>query len=193
MVGTIVPLVKAASRTWFAVTTAFMVTSVIGGALVGVVAGALGSALGLRIGEWLLPFAVTAVLLALIEIGALPVPIPTFGGSVPQSWWVRQPRVIAASAYGLVLGIGVTTFIPFASFYAVLAAYALAGVPSGALVGASYGLGRAAPVLAASLALIAGARYETLGEWARVRRPAFKRLLAFALIATAVAAGVGGS
>lgn len=61
--------------------------------------------------------------------------------------------------------MGLTTVIPFASFYFVLAAALLLGPLAGGLVGGSYGLGRALPVPIASLALLLGAGYVEMGRW----------------------------
>lgn len=76
------------------------------------------------------------------------------------------------------------------SFYAVLATYGIAGVPGGLWIGTSYGFGRSLPVVAASVALLLGVRYELLGEWPRLQRQAFKRVCAGALLTAAVVVAV---
>jgi cytochrome c biogenesis protein CcdA len=94
---------------------------------------------------------------AVLDLGLLPVRLPS-RGSVPKKWWIAHGPVKASAMYGLVLGLGVTTFVPFATFYSLLVSAAYLGPIPGLLVGAAYGLGRAVPVWVASIAIAGGRR-----------------------------------
>ena len=84
---------------------------------------------------------------------------------MPRDWWERLGPTRGAAIYGLVLGLGITTLVPFAAFYFLLAAAAVVGPTMGLWVGLGYGLGRAAPVLFASVAIVRGADPTVVGDW----------------------------
>ncbi|MDQ2805340.1 MAG: hypothetical protein M3Z04_00240 [Chloroflexota bacterium] len=120
-----------------------------GGALVG--AGV--SALGGLVRPWLpLPVALGALVIvalayALHELHLWRLPHPERAWQVPNAWIVRRP-LLGVVAFGLTLGMGLFTYIPFTSFYLLLAWEALLTSPLlGAALGATYGLARALPVL----------------------------------------------
>lgn len=198
MVGTIAPLVQVARRQWLVSTGVFVVASVAGGGIVGWSLGGVGAiTLGAQHLQYVgLVLGFLAAVLALIEVQLLPLGVPTLYRSVPQHWWIQYGPTKAALAYGFVLGMGVTTFIPFASFYLLLAGAILLGPEAGGLILASYGLGRAVPVPIASLVIAQGVSPVTIGRWAfGTRRQLAKRLCALALLAVAIgfpAASLGG-
>lgn len=154
MITTISPLVQGDTlkRSWF-VLALHAISSVAGGI---VTFGVLAGVGYLIVGGW--PWvlrtaiaATTAFVLTLREVGVLPVPLPMNYNSVPQHWWRKYGPVQGAIAYGFGLGLGVTTIIPYASFYIALSWAFLSGNPLyGILAGIVYGGVRAAPVLAAS-------------------------------------------
>lgn len=191
MVGTIAPLVQVARRQWLVSTGIFLATSVLGGGLFGVALGSLGWFVCGRIPPhlvtWLL--ATCAVVLALVDMQILPFAVPTSFRSVPQSWWMRYGPFKAAFAYGGILGMGVTTFIPFASFYFIPVADLLLGPLLGGIIGAGYGLGRALAVPIASIAIVGGVKPEAIGHAivgaGRLRQLA-KRLNGLGLLLVAV-------
>ncbi len=127
----------------------YIVASTGGGALVG--AGV--SALGGLVRPWLpLPVALGALVIvalayALHELHLWRLPHPERAWQVPNKWIVRRP-LLGVMAFGLTLGTGLFTYIPFTSFYLLLAWEALLTPPLlGAALGAAYGLARALPVL----------------------------------------------
>jgi hypothetical protein len=65
--------------------------------------------------------------------------------------------LLGAVAFGLILGAGIFTFIPFTSFYLLLVWELLAGPVAGAVLGGAYGLARALPVLAGAWTSARGA------------------------------------
>lgn len=167
MVGTIAPLVQVARRQWLISTGSFVLASIMGGSAVGVLLGVMGNVLPISMptsaGAWLL--AAVAVVLALVELRVLPLKVPTLYRSVPQHWWIRYGPTRAALAYGGILGMGITTFVPLASFYLIPLAAILLGPADGGIIGASYGLGRALPVPLASLAMASGVSPSVVGRW----------------------------
>ncbi len=127
----------------------YIVASSVGGMLV----GGLVSALGGLVRPWLpLPLAlgalvVVALAYALHELHIWRLPHPERAWQVPNEWIVRRP-LLGVVAFGLTLGTGLFTYIPFTSFYLLLAWEALLTPPmQGAALGAVYGLARALPVL----------------------------------------------
>ena len=120
----------------------------------GFVFGALGA-----IGSLLHPgraFLVTAAVLtgaaALADALGLRVR-PQIRFQVPEPWRRTMPLPRALFLYGLLLGTGLTTFIPAAAAWALVPlSIALANVPGAALVGVCFAAGRALPILA----LVAG-------------------------------------
>lgn len=188
MVSTIGPLVKAASSTWAGCAAAFTAASMLAAAMFGALIGAIGHMIS-SIAPLASPalVGVAALACALIELRALPVTSPYCARSVPQDWWRRYPPTYAAIAYGAVLGVGVTTVIPFAAFYFVLSACLLAGPIGGAMVLSCYGLGRALPLLGGSVAILYGLDVREVAEWPINKRRHAHALCAAALVVVAAA------
>lgn len=201
MIFVIVPLGKTASdiKLWVARVIVYVIASVLGGASVGLVFAALGVVLrpifqnilvaGLLLG-------VIALLYAANELGWLPMPAPQSNWQVPNSWGVERP-IGGTFLYGYLLGAGTFTFIPYTSFYVLLAWYVLAGnIGFALLLGALYGLGRGGMVVFGGLSEMGKLRGRTLVElntWILDRKGQLKLLngtyLAFlaATLLTAVA------
>ena len=111
--------------------------------------GALGAAL--RPGHAVVLAAVAlAGAAALADLAGLRVR-PQVPFQVPERWRRTMPLARALFLYGLLLGTGVTTFVPAAAVWALLPlCVALGSVPLGIAVGLGFALGRALPVLALS-------------------------------------------
>ena len=167
MVGTIAPLVKVAKRQWLVSTTLYFGGSVGAGIVVMLLAAAVGRVLGLPAEADRLPLVVSiaAGIGAVVDLRLLPVGVPTLQRSVPQHWWIEYGPSRAALAYGSVLGLGVTTFVPVATFYALLLAAACQGPMNAAAIGATYGFTRALPVLASSTLMALGFDDRMIGRW----------------------------
>ena len=89
---------------------------------------------------------VFGVAAAIADVRGLPI-VPQIRRQVPEHWRRVLPLPVATLLYGVLLGLGFTTFV-----YAV-ALWALAGIASssrrpqtGALVGLAFGAGRAVPI-----------------------------------------------
>ena len=109
--------------------------------------------------------------------------LPQVRRQVPESWRRVLPLPLAGGAYGVLLGLGWTTFVLTYAVWALAAvAVALGDVHAGIVLGLAFGAGRAIPVLAAL--------GSALAERPRLLRRA--RLAdGAALAACAVALGVG--
>ena len=111
--------------------------------------GALGAAL--RPGHAVVLAAVAlAGAAAIADLAGLRVR-PQVRFQVPERWRRTMPLARALFLYGLLLGTGVTTFVPAAAVWALLPlCVALGSVPLAIAVGLGFALGRALPVLAVS-------------------------------------------
>jgi hypothetical protein len=156
----------------------FALGALAGGAITFTALGALGMLLGGG-GEGLaLAVAVGIALLAATGEALGMRVIPQIRRQVPESWRRTLPLPLAAGLYGVLLGLGFTTFV------LTLAVWALAGIAvaigsplAGLLLGLGFGAGRALPVVALA------PRYATLGERLETRmaeEPALLRRLRLA-------------
>lgn len=202
MLSSITPLGERgrASR-WSVTTTAYVVGSVLGGALSGTVLGAVG---------WLLPLevhavavgavallAVAAVLALLVETGRLPA-LPTWRRQVDEDWLHRYRGWVYGGGYGVQLGLGVVTIVTSPTLYVAFALALLTGSPlGGAVVGGTFGLVRALPVLGmrrVTTTSVLRAVHRRIERSAPVARAVSTGLLAVvAVAATAQVVTTGGS
>jgi len=160
MISVIMPLGQRhrPSAFWLARGALYITAAGAGGALVGAVLGLAGALIRPVVPGLVLFAAITvlAVAYGLHEAGLWRLPHPERAWLVPNEWIVRRP-LLGAAAFGMVLGAGVFTFIPFTSFYLLLAWEALTANPAaGALLGAAYGLARGLPVLTGALVPLRG-------------------------------------
>ena len=158
---------------------AFTLGLAIGAAALFGALGALGAAL--RPGHAVVLAAVAlAGAAALADLAGLRVR-PQIPFQVPERWRRTMPLARALFLYGLLLGTGVTTFVPAAAVWALLPlCVALGSVPLGIAVGLGFALGRALPVLTIS-------DETALAE--RPRGPRVLRILAAGSLALALVAG----
>lgn len=194
MVGTIGPLVKVAKAKWLMSITLFFAGSLIGGVVVMLIAAGVGRLLGVQQPDRGLPFAVIVVALlgAVVDLRILRVAVPTPQQSVPQRWWMEHGAYRASLAYGTVLGMGVTTFIPVATFYSLLLIAACQDSPVAAMMGATYGLARALPVLVGSVLMALNIDDRAIGRWPLGWPRSFaRRACGGALMLTLVLAALG--
>ena len=126
MIFVIVPLGKEAKDVASWVVRALMYTAgtILGAAVMALVVGLLGAGLHALLPSIGLPIAVAvlglvALLFALHELNVVRLPAPQVGWQVPASW-MRRSRLFGNTLYGLVLGAGIFTFIPFASLYSLI-------------------------------------------------------------------------
>jgi hypothetical protein len=117
--------------------------------------------------------------------------VPQVRRQVPESWRRVLPVPLAAAGYGVLLGLGFTTFILSFAVWALAGVCVALGDPAaGVLAGLAFGAGRALPV--AVLAPLAGSERGAAVHAAMAERPRILRGLrmldAVALAALAVAA-----
>ncbi len=107
------------------------------GRLIGSPAGAPREALG----------AILALAAAIADWRGLKI-APQIRRQVPERWRWRMPLPVACGLYGVLLGLGFTTFVLSFAVWALAGISFAAGSPVlGALVGLAFGAGRALPVL----------------------------------------------
>jgi hypothetical protein len=123
---------------------AYIAASTVTAALIGASLGWLGQITNLQ-GAALLA-TVPLALFGLIELSLIRLRfIPSIRWQVPAAW-VRGRRA-APVIWGVLLGTGLSTWMPFPSYLGLLIFATFAPVPAGAVLMATYGLGRAAPAL----------------------------------------------
>jgi hypothetical protein len=143
-----------------------------GGALTFTALGVLGRLLHARGAGIALAAAVAIALLAALGEALGVRVVPQIRRQVPEPWRRVMPLPLAAGLYGVLLGLGFTTFV------LTLAVWALAGISvaigsplAGLLIGLGFGAGRALPVV------LMAPRYATLGERLEVRMAEQPQLL----------------
>src|SRR4051794_3985188 len=147
MLASITPLgERGRGASWRRTVTAYVVASTAGGAAIGTVLGALGMALHVQGRQWTL---VAAGLLALVAATLdLADRLPTVRRQVDETWMTRYRDWVYGAGFGLQLGVGAMTIVTSASLYLTWVVELLTGDPLlGAVVGAVFGLSRAAPLL----------------------------------------------
>jgi hypothetical protein len=135
---------------------AYLAGSVLGGLAAGAVLGSVGALVVWSAGR-LWPhgaFAVglaAAIVLMASALDASRLSVPGPRRQVNEDWLVRYRGGIYGIAFGFQLGIGVVTYVPTAALYAAWVLALLTGsFGAGAVVGATFGLARALPILGAA-------------------------------------------
>jgi hypothetical protein len=182
MVGTVGAARRLGGRAALALTAAaFAVGLALGAATVFGAVGLIGAAVHGRV-VVVLAFAVAALAVIADAIGLRVRPQLRF--QVPERWRRTMPLPRAVLLYGVLLGTGLTTFVPAAAAWALLPLALALGSFSGALaVGLSFAAGRALPVLV----LAVHGRETVLAE--RPQGLRVLRALAAAALAAALVAG----
>lgn len=190
MLSSITPLgERGRQRRWGATVTAYAVGSVVAGSLMG---AALGGLVGLAPAPSpptaLAALAVAALLAAALDLR--PSLLPTVRRQVNEDWLARYRGWVCGAGFGAQLGLGVVTIVTTAAVYVVPLAAALSGSwLTGAVIGGTFGLARALPVLSLGRVSTTDAvvrRSRRLDSWARPARRA--TVVAMALISATCAA-----
>lgn len=158
--------------------TTFALGALAGGAITFTALAAIGSALG---GAGSAAAIITAATIALScavgEAFGVRV-VPQIRRQVPEPWRRTLPLPLAAGLYGVLLGLGFTTFVLTLAVWALAGiAVAVGSVQAGLLIGLGFGAGRALPVV------LMAPRYATLGQRLELRmaeRPVLLRRLRLA-------------
>ncbi len=147
MVGTVSAARRFGGRTALvAAAAAFAAGLGVGAALIFGALGALGAVL--QPGRaFLVAAAVLAAAAVISDVAGLRVR-PQVRFQVPEPWRRSMPLPRALFLYGVLLGTGVTTFVPAAAGWALLPlCVGLGSVPGAIVIGLSFAAGRALPVL----------------------------------------------
>lgn len=160
MLASINPLgERARNRRWSRTVSAYLVGSVLGGALAGTLAGLGGRSL-LGSGSWMGSDARWAVSAAIVvaacvlglgaDLGLAGLSLPTTRRQVDKDWLDRYRGWVYGLGFGFQLGLGLVTVVNTAAIYVT---FALALVSRSALLGAAigitFGLARGLVILAA--------------------------------------------
>jgi hypothetical protein len=179
-------------RTSIAACVTFAAGATAGGALTFGGLALLGAAAGIASAA---AAAVVMVAAAAGEARGLRV-APQIRRQVPEAWRRRLPVPLAAAGYGVLLGLGFTTFVLSFAVWALAGVSVALGDPElGVAVGVAFGAGRALPVIA--LAPFAGTGRGGAITAAMCGQPAIlaglRRVDAVVLAACAVALGTAGA
>lgn len=119
--------------------------SIVGGAGVGLVLGSLGTGLGLdRWRVWIVGGAAVGVMVVSLTRDHFELGRPC---QVPRQWSRSMAANTRFLAWGLMLGSGVATLIPYPAYFLLLAGEATVSPFVAALAGGLYGLTRELPAL----------------------------------------------
>ena len=181
---------RARASRWWLTTTAYVISSTLGGVAVGALAALLGGLVPeeVRSSPAVLLVAAAALVVGLaLDLGVGGAHLPSWRRQVDEAWLGRYRGWVVGTGFGAQLGVGVVTIVTSSTTYAVLLLAALSGsVPVGALVGGVFGLVRALP-------LVMMVRVDTRERlWAVLRRvelasPTADRVARLALAAGAAA------
>jgi hypothetical protein len=152
MLASINPLVERSRGSRFVVTfVAYLLGSVAGGAALGGLLGLAGAGL-----HALVPWSGYAGALAVVAICAVGFaldavrtrfPVPTVRRQVNENWLAEYRGWVYGLGFGFQLGLGLVTIVTTATVYVTFALALLAGWPGGLVVGITFGLVRALPLL----------------------------------------------
>lgn len=191
MIFVIVPLGKEAKdvASWVARMLVYWVGTTVGAALVALAAGLLGAGLrsllpGIALEVAVAVLGVAALLFALHELNIVRLPAPQVGWQVPASW-MRRSRLLGTTLYGIVLGAGVFTFIPFAGFYLLLALELVAGAAdlrAAVVLGMVYGIMRGLPAVLGGISMLRLQNPVPVSDWLIARLGWWHALNALALL-----------
>jgi hypothetical protein len=135
-------------RTTIAACAAFLPGAIAGGLLTFGSLAAIGELLHGAGSPAYLFAAAIALLAAALEVRGTRI-VPQIRRQLPEPWRRVMPMPLAAALYGVLLGIGFTTFVLSFGVWALAGVSLALGDPSlGLLIGGAFGLGRAAPILA---------------------------------------------
>ena len=135
-------------RTTLAACATFLPGAVLGGVLTFGSLAILGDALhGAGGRAAYLVAAAIAVLAAVLEVRGTRI-VPQIRRQLPEHWRRVMPMPVAAALYGVLLGIGFTTFVLSFGVWALAGVSLAVGDPQlGLLLGIGFGVGRAIPIV----------------------------------------------
>ncbi len=150
MIETIGPVGHSGGRaTTISACATFTIGALAGGVFTFGLLASLGALLqGTDYGAAYLAAAAIAVVGAIAELRGVPI-LPQLRRQLPEHWRRVMPMPVAAGLYGVLLGLGFTTFVlTFGVFALAAIAFALGDPALGAALGVAFGIGRALPIVA---------------------------------------------
>ncbi len=149
MLGSITPLgERGRGSRWWLTVSAYLVGSIVGGALAGGVLGWIGSAIDLGVGARLLVLGVAALVGMAFDLQIGGLRLPTVHRQVEEEWRTRYRGWVWGLAFGFQLALGVVTVVTSSTVYLTWLAALLSGsVRGGAVIGVTFGVVRALPIL----------------------------------------------
>jgi hypothetical protein len=177
MLSSISPLgERARASRWWLTTTAYLAGSLLGGAVVGVLAALVGALVPAtaRSSPWLLlPLAALLLVTLALDLGITGRALPVWRRQVDVAWLTRYRGWVYGLGFGAQLGFGLVTIVTSATTYAMVAFAALSGnVLAGLVIGAAFGLVRSAPSLLMARVRSAADLHRVFGRLARLAAPA---------------------
>jgi len=178
-------------RTTLAACATFALGALAGGVATFATLAALGGLARGGVGDGIaVALAVAVALLAALGEARGARIVPQIRRQVPEPWRRTLPLPLAGALYGVLLGLGFTTFVLTFAVWALAAiAFALGDPALGVLVGLAFGVGRALPIVVLAPLAETGAGIDARAAMAE--RPAllrgFRLADAFALVACALA------
>ena len=165
MLGSISPVGEVSrQQRWWLTAGAYTIASVLGGALAGVLLGGAGQLLGsvwhLTAGHRIIAVLIVVAITLLFDARVVPLRLPTWHRQVDERWLSTYRGWVYGAGFGFQLGLGMATIVPAAVTYAALATATLTGSWTGGLVvGVTFGVVRAVPLLLAAGLRTAGQLY----------------------------------
>jgi hypothetical protein len=191
MIFVIVPLGKGTKEVtnWVIRIILYTLGSMVGATLFALLMGLVGQGLralvpGLSYAWITALLGILAFVFALRELRIIKLPTLQIGWQVPASW-MRPSRVLGNTLYGVVLGAGVFTFIPFTSFYLLLLWEVAAGAVSlqaALTLGIIYGFFRGLPAVMGGISVLRGEYPLAISEWLIARLGLWHAINAVALL-----------
>jgi hypothetical protein len=140
---------RARASRWWLTTTAYVVSSLVGGLALGLVAALLGGLVPAPRRSSPATYLLVAGALVgglVLDLGVAGRHLPTWRRQVDRTWLDRYRGWVVGVGFGAQLGFGVVTIVTSATTYAVALLCGLSGSPAvGLLVGGTFGLVRALP------------------------------------------------
>ena len=147
MLASITPLgQRGRGASWGRTVVAYVLTSVLGGAVMGLALGAIGSAVLPDDATWpAVAVGVLAIVAAVSDLRGRP---PSVRRQVDETWLTSYRDWVYGAGFGFQLGLGAVTIVTSASLYLTwLLELVLARPLASAVIGATFGLARALPLL----------------------------------------------
>jgi hypothetical protein len=133
--------------TTFAASATFAPFAVLGGAITFGVCAWVGELVGAGSTVAYAIAAVVALAAAVAEARGTPI-VPQVRRQLPVGWRSTMPMPVAAAGYGVLLGLGFTTFVLSYGVWALMGIVLAVGDPlAGLAAGVAFGIGRAVPIV----------------------------------------------